>query len=60
MTKISKLIKKLTTIQERYGDINVVANKRYIEGYTYSDQNVKLENIRVISPKRDPQLKLDL
>ncbi len=60
MTKISKLIKKLTTIQERYGDINVVADKRYIEGYTYPDQSVKLKSIRVISPKRDPQLKLDL
>lgn len=56
MAKLDALIKKLTRIQEKYGNIQVV----YDQYGVYRNTPYRLSGIKVAEAKTDPKLKIDI
>ena len=56
--KLSQLIKKLQSIEAKYGDIEVVqlSNTRYLIEYL----DVTAKSFKVVTPKTEPRLAIDL
>ena len=56
MTTLKKLIEKLVVIEQQYGNIPVV----YDQLGVYLNQKYPLKNVKVVQPKTDPLVKLEV